>query len=684
MTYPKNDSKHLAGRAPGAKVPELAPPRIRTMRWLVLAVVAALIPIVVPETGYADGPRPFGIGCKEGEVARHCKGGPGWFTDNRVKSWDGVPLDVDVTLPKTGSGPWPTLFMLHGWGGAKTFFQANVPVPKEPHVGLSFFAERYNNLNWARKGYAVVNYTARGMVDSCGGLIGSLLEGNGLGWAFTPRCPSNAYSHMSDLRYEIRDTQYLAGLLVDEGIALPEISVTGTSFGGGQTLMLSALNDKQMMADNSLVDWKSPNGSPMRISSAVAFAPWSDLANALMPNGRDIVGEPYNPETMLEPVGVARGSSDPGLFLSGQVAGIFTTHASDYDPSADLDGWFEAQQAGEPYDIDDIGTRELQTFHSAVGVLGATEPAPTFMISGWTDDLFPPSQTLRFYYEALEAFPEVPMRLRYGPVGHSRAQNPIDVITEVTSEAENWIDHFATARAEVPGPEVRSWGTACPDGEPSPGPFDAASYADLAKGEVTFADAEKQFVNADGGRPELGWAIDPWRAVADLGLPWPLLPYWMSGLPIALSETVKPLSQALNWSGNTCQETTTGQDAGVAVYELDPGEYTVLGMPTVSATIATKNGEVPGELASRIWDVDEAAGTQILVMKGIYRLEPNQKGKITFQLNGNNWKLDKGHHLKLEILGRDFDSWRPSNNTKFSFDISDLTLTIPTAEANPA
>jgi hypothetical protein len=45
---------------------------------------------------------------------------PAASDDRRVPSFDGVPLDVDVTLPAIGDGPFPTIAILHGFGGQKT------------------------------------------------------------------------------------------------------------------------------------------------------------------------------------------------------------------------------------------------------------------------------------------------------------------------------------------------------------------------------------------------------------------------------------------------------------------------------------------------------------------------------------------------------------------------------------
>ncbi|HEX3316904.1 MAG TPA: hypothetical protein VHR88_02730 [Solirubrobacteraceae bacterium] len=53
-------------------------------------------------------------------------GAPGRAVDG-VPSFDGLPLDVDVTLPASGKGPWPTIVMLHGYGNDKTSFESDSP-----------------------------------------------------------------------------------------------------------------------------------------------------------------------------------------------------------------------------------------------------------------------------------------------------------------------------------------------------------------------------------------------------------------------------------------------------------------------------------------------------------------------------------------------------------------------------
>src|SRR3954462_6530136 len=115
------------------------------------AAVAALLALA-PAAAQAD-PTPFGHACTPTDGVRFCP-----TTDDaaRVPSFDGTPLDVDVTLPAEGDGPFPTILLLHGLGGDKTSFESTGGEPG------------YNNWFFAQHGYAVVTPTARGFGNSCG------------------------------------------------------------------------------------------------------------------------------------------------------------------------------------------------------------------------------------------------------------------------------------------------------------------------------------------------------------------------------------------------------------------------------------------------------------------------------------------------------------------------------------
>src|SRR5262249_47816856 len=74
-------------------------------------------------------PAPFGHACVAQNGVRFC---PTTSLADRVPTWDGLPLDIDVTLPPTGDGPFPTIFMLHGLGGSKVDFDAPPPAANAP------------------------------------------------------------------------------------------------------------------------------------------------------------------------------------------------------------------------------------------------------------------------------------------------------------------------------------------------------------------------------------------------------------------------------------------------------------------------------------------------------------------------------------------------------------------------
>jgi predicted acyl esterase len=99
----------------------------------------------------------------------------------------------------------------------------------------------------------------------------------------------------------------------------------------------------------------------------------------------------------------------------------------------------------------------------------------------------------------------------------------------------------------------------------------------------------------------------------------------------------------------------------------------MLGLPTVRAQIRTKGRG--GLIAARLWDVHD--GKQLLVSRGVYRLEDNQKGKLVFQLFGNGWRFARGHTAKLELTGSD-SSYLRTSNFAFSVKVAKLSVALPT------
>src|SRR4029077_3594463 len=90
------------------------------------------------------------------------------------------------------------------------------------------------------------------------------------------------------------------------------------------------------------------------------------------------------------------------------------------DPSADLNTWYTVTQAGEPYDPMIAGpiADELAHNHSAY-YLPAKKLAPILIANGFTDDLFPVLEAVRY----VNRFPKATIAQFHADMGHMRGQN---------------------------------------------------------------------------------------------------------------------------------------------------------------------------------------------------------------------------------------------------------------------
>ena len=130
------------------------------MKTLVPLLVAVFV-LAPAAAAQAVPPEPFGHSCTPQNGTLFC---PTANDAQRVPTFDGVPLDVDVTLPPNGDGPFPAIVLMHGWGGGKASFQ---PTSPEGGGGGNY---HFNDVYFARKGYAVITASARGFGRSCGAL----------------------------------------------------------------------------------------------------------------------------------------------------------------------------------------------------------------------------------------------------------------------------------------------------------------------------------------------------------------------------------------------------------------------------------------------------------------------------------------------------------------------------------
>ncbi|MEA2480473.1 MAG: type transport system ATP-binding protein [Thermoleophilaceae bacterium] len=559
-------------------------------------------------------PLPFGHACAPKAGVLFC---PSATLDQRIPSFDGTPMDVDVTLPATGDGPFPLVVVMHGYGGDKTSAQSSGPSTGLDDVGL------------AGRGYAVVTLSARGFGMSCGKAASR-----------TPDCDKAGWIHLADQRFEGRDTQELIGKLVDEKVVDPlAIGVAGGSYGGGQALELAFLRDRIRLPDGSYAPWKSPNGTPLRIAAAAPNIPWADLAAALVPNGRFTDDQTWNARRERTPVGVPIKSYVNGLYASGNAAGWVAPIGS--DPQADLAGWRQLFiDQGEPYGADAAAVgKQMQEYHSALAIPG--EPAPLLISNGWTDDLFPAPHALRAYNTIRARNAKAPVSLVLGAFGHPRGGTgePATGNALLAEEVAFFGAYLKGTGTPPKAGSVTAALTTCPKGKRAP-IYHASSWAAIARKVDSFFLARTQTVKSSGGDPALGQAFDPVGAKVD-----------------------------------PCTEIAAEKPAGSAIID-GPIRSTVtqIGPTEIRATVAARGRD--GQLAGRLWDVDPKSGKMRLADRGVYRLTPDQKGKVRFQLHGNGRRWLKGHIARLELSGSDAGYLRPSN-TAFSVKVSRMTLALP-------
>jgi hypothetical protein len=316
------------------------------------------------------------------------------------------------------------------------------------------------------------------------------------------------------------------------------------------------------------------------------------------------------------------------------------------DPDADVTGWVARSDQGEPYT--DANAQQIvskmESFHSAYGIDGSVAPPPLYVGAGFTDDLFPVDETLRFVNRMNAAPPQVPYSLYFGDYGHQRAANKPADRELLLDGIHAWFDHYLRGVGSPPQTGVTATTQTCPRTEPSEGPFHAATFAGLAHGEVRFSSPGAQTLSPGGGDPSTGAAIDP-----------------VGGM------------------GDGCVQTSSSDAPGTATYRLPPATgagYTLLGAPEIRGNLeVTGASPADTQVDARLWDVD--GGNQRLVARGTLR--PTGGVTDTWELHANGWRFVKGHVAKLELLTAD-PPYARASNASFSVRVSDLQLRLPTLE----
>lgn len=631
------------------------------LRRAVACAGAALIALTWSATAGAAAPEPFGLPCAPKAGVRFC---PMTSLQQRVPSFDGVPIDLDVTLPAEGDGPFPTVVLLHGLTGDKSFVQ--VDDPDDPDEITSVTAD-YNNVFYARRGYAVVAITSRGFGASCGTARSRRPY---------PAC-RRGWLHMGDRRWEARDAQTLLGRLVDEGIADPaRLGAVGISYGGGQAMQLAFLRDRIALPDGTFAAWRSPGGTPLAIAGVYAKMGWSNLGTALMPNGRYDGAGVTDFDTAFDPPGVMK--------LSYSVAAAALTVYGGYvpraggDASADVQGWFGRLAVGEPYrGVQWERLRGTMIHKSIYGIPGT--PAPMLLESAFNDDMLDPRQSLEAYHLA-RSRPGARVALQLGESGHPRANNAVPQARSLSRRGAEFLDAELLGRGTgaAPGSVYLSRFT-CPKTAPVPEPITAAAWEDVGTGgTVTFG--------GDLPRPAVlrSWPLDFYGQRVDD----PLVPLGGGAIRQILTKALRdPSEVAKALQGNAadlagdaadltrpCKRTTAARSSAATWTGPAAAEpWTLAG--TGRLTLQLHSTGRHGMVSTRLWDLGPD-GARRLLARGVRRLTSREGGRIEVPFSPYAYRFEAGHRPQVEVLAADSPMYKPSAEP-FSLVVTRAEVALP-------
>ena len=406
-----------------------------------------------------------------------------------VPTWDGTPIDISVGFPPaTGAdNDYPVVGIYHPWDGSKI-------------VPSSAQAQR-----WLKLGYAVFSMSDRGWGDSCKNSEKANV-GCEHGWV-----------HLDSRRYEVRDAQYLLGLLADEGVINPQqIGAIGESYGAGMSANLGSLKDRVELTNGELIPWVSPGGKAMKIAATAPEWAWTDFAQSLQPNGSnlDYVAEaPYSGMLGNHEYGVQKQNWNESLYLGGELVGGAYYEAKPEEPEAAITEWYEFNNTGGPYNGKALAIQQETQLpnHGAYYTNLSEAPAPALMENGWNDDLFPVDQTVDYYNKVRASYPNAALKLFYFDLGHNprSASSPSASEVAALQAAQNeWFQYYVKGEGSEPANAhggVTAITSACEPGKETTATgttYTATNWASLAPGEINLQGAAVQEIVAPGTAPK--------------------------------------------------------------------------------------------------------------------------------------------------------------------------------------
>jgi dienelactone hydrolase len=632
-----------------------------------------------------------------------------------------IALDVDVSVPASAApaGGYPMVVMMHGCcSGNKTSWESN----GADGFDKSGESWHYNNAWFAARGYVVVNYTARGFVNSS--VHGSTGE-----------------TQLDSRSFEINDFQSLAcqidanagnfGTTVGHPVSIDptKVVVTGGSYGGGFSWLAATDPRWTCTADTGTSD-------AMSLAAAAPKYGWTDLSYTLVPNGfhsedpsrlpatngcdtgpLTLTGATCPPGTGA-PFGVPKSSILNVLYTTGTNPGgnhtTFPAEITDGFACLGLTGTYPFTPACTTtlsstlpvYLRERSAYYQNRYFNDITGT--PADAVPIYNAATFTDPLFPAYEDRRMANRLLAVDPSYPIKQFYGdyqhftqnkakewgdecdadhhvcavadyPVvgGHADVNNdPTNLVrTGITTRLNKFIDHFAqpaggytasggyTQQPSDTTPDVTADLSVCPDNAASLGV--ANDEPGPAQGPTsTFEQLAPHTLTANltGSQTTTSTVpgVNTHAAHAD------------------------PIYNFL-FNGGACPKETSVAGAGVATYTSPPlpSTATMVGATkvTVNYALTAPPGDAGAQFNVRLYDL-APGGTALMVDRGTRRLSvAEQSGsQVTFELDGNGWRFPAGDSLRVEIAQDDNPSIK-SSSVASSAALSGTTLQIPIEES---
>ena len=568
----------------------------------------------------------------------------------QVPSFDGTPLDADLTLPAgkaPSGGAHPLIVLLHGFSGDKHDWQST----NDTADGKDKW--HWNSHWFAKRGYYVLSYTARGF------------RTDQPSQPYQPATPSGSSAslpsgtiQLKSRDAEIRDTQWLAALAAAtfKDLDRERVVVSGNSYGGGESWLQSTQPDWTFPRS---VD---PSLPVLKLKVAVPKYGWTDLAYSLAPHGR---GDPYTAATERageQPIGVVKLSYVNGFYALGTTDGIFeagtrTAPTAAGEGPISVPAWrARLADSGDPYDAagaeDPIvaqARRGLTEFRSSHYQDAARRPPRRGLLDPGLDRRPVPGRRVDARVPRAQG-----ARPALAGLARVRRRRP-------PARAEQG-GHVGVAQHA--GERVR-------EREPRPSRARAARPSAASRRRATAARAAASARAARARSP---------RAPQRFALPGGSL---RARRRAAATRTAsRPTRSRDRWAGRSPRA------AGSRTRRPGPGatRRSPSRSPRRSQTVGLGEVRIPYTLAppvsaavvARVWDV-APDGTTLLLTRGAARLDPPAydapTGELRLGLFGNHWRVPAGHRLRVDLAQADEPMWRRANlPATLSFSGAELVL----------